>query len=351
MSAAVGAGACVLACAMVALAPGAAAPAVPLSARIAEARANYARMEAQSPAAKTLLDGLNLEQRLSDDGDELQATPPPDFPAADWDETIRDAAEADVDLVAQLENKPAPFALEPGLHEHIVRSAVDGVLDAVGTYVPGEPANAVVVILHGNPQSEAELLGQPYLRRLADKSGTILIAPYGRGYYNFRGPATADFYGLLLMLQKMPELAGLHFYLAGYSMGGFTAYMIGPGAPAKWHGVLDISGALVGSATDGVMHHWAHTRIYIVHGDRDQSIPVRYAVDGASFLYDNQIPVSYYSVTAGSHSIRTLLPALGRAWADMLSGKVSDSEITMLARDREGADLPLQTPPAKMMLP
>lgn len=64
------------------------------------------------------------------------------------------------------------------------------------------PANlptprSVAIVLHGNPETEADLLSQPYLRSLADETGTILPV--------------------------------------GYSMGGFSVFKIGPAAPVKWN--------------------------------------------------------------------------------------------------------------------
>lgn len=92
-------------------------------------------------------------------------------------------------------------------------------------YVPaalksGPPA-PLVVVLHGNPQTEAELLGQPFLRRLADRTGSILVAPFGRGIYDFAEPAASDLYDLLDAAQRALPVDRRRSYLVGYSMGGF----------------------------------------------------------------------------------------------------------------------------------
>jgi poly(3-hydroxybutyrate) depolymerase len=67
-------------------------------------------------------------------------------------------------------------------------------------YVPPTvPATraSLAIVLHGNPQTEAELLGKPALRRVADSTGTILVAPFGRGIYDFEEPAATDVYDLV----------------------------------------------------------------------------------------------------------------------------------------------------------
>ena len=311
------------------------APADAIGARLHDARATYERILATNPQAAGILAGLHLDDRLKDDGDMLAMQRPQDITAAVWDQTLFEQIALDSSLVDQLAAGPMPFMLGTGLHEHIIRSATDGGLDAVATYVPAVPARAVAIVLHGNPQTEAQILGQPYLRSLADESGTILIAPYGRGSYDFRGTPLLDFYGLLELVKGLPALAKLPFYLVGYSMGGFTAYMIGPEAPVAWNGVLDISGALVGSASSAVLKHWRHTRIYVVHGGKDTSIPTRFGRNTAIFLFNSGIDVSYYEQGGAGHYLRELAPTVREAWNDMLKGVVRNGAAARLARDNQ----------------
>lgn len=324
---------------------GQAATSTSLRDEIRAARASYDGILARYPQAAQALKGLHLPQRLDDDAAALDAKVPDGFSEADWQATLSTLVGLDTNLVDQLAGSPSSFSLEVGLHEQIVRSAVDRGLDAVGVYVPATHIQSVAIVIHGNPQTESELLAQPYLRILADETGTILIAPYGRGSYDFEGPPTADLYGLTLLLQRIPALATLPFYLVGYSMGGFTAYKIGPDAPITWSGVLDISGSLVGSASAQVRKRWQHTRIYVVHGGNDTSIPTRFARDTAVFLFNSGIPVSYYEQGGAGHYLRELMPSVGRAWHDMLAGTVRDGAAAQLARD-------LQQPlPSSMAVP
>ena len=153
------------------------------------------------------------------------------------------------------------------------------------------------------------------------------------------------------LLKQMPQLASLKFYLVGYSMGGFTAYMLGPTAPIAWNGVLDISGSLVGSASGGVLKHWQHMRIYVVHGGNDTSIPTRFSRDTAIFLYQSGIPVSYYEVGGAGHALRELAPSIDTAWHDMMRGIVRDGPAAQLARDLARSVPPNPAPPAKMDRP
>ena len=109
-------------------------------------------------------------------------------------------------------------------------SRVDRTWQLVAVYVPPlRPARApLAIVLHGNPQTEAELLAPPWLRRLADRTGTILVAPYGRGIYDYAEPAATDVYDLLTAVQEALPVDRGRTYLAGYSMGGFSVFKIGP---------------------------------------------------------------------------------------------------------------------------
>ncbi len=105
-------------------------------------------------------------------------------------EAARPRDDADVQAVEEIvAGAPAPLRATPGLHEVLVPSRVDNRWQLVAVYVPPslKPGKAPLAIaLHGNPESESHLLGMPYLRRLADSTGTIVVAPVGRGIYDLK---------------------------------------------------------------------------------------------------------------------------------------------------------------------
>ena len=130
-----------------------------------------------------------------------------------------------------------------GLAETLVRSSRDGTMQPVSVYVPatysGARAAPLMLLLHGRPQSESQLLAPDFLHKLADATGTILVAPWGRGYYDFRG-SSSDVYDALHAALDAFRIDGRKKYLAGYSMGGFSVFevatahpMIGRPSPAS----------------------------------------------------------------------------------------------------------------------
>jgi predicted esterase len=266
---------------------------------------------------------MDYYQRLVDDQDLFSNEPTPDGYSDDaWKVTTQSIADLDVSLANQLiTHAYRPMASIRGLGETLVRSSVDGTMQPVAvyvpsTYVPGKAA-ALIVFLHGNPQSETALLAPAYVRQLAEANGTILIAPYGRGYYDFRG-STSDVYDAFdAAMQAFTTDPRKHF-LVGYSMGGFSVFEVAPVRANAWAAVMCISGGLLGTDAPKVVAFMRNTPFYVLTGSKDQSIPTIYPTIAAEYLGSQGIPVSFYSLPAGFHRLISLTPILGLAWADML---------------------------------
>jgi pimeloyl-ACP methyl ester carboxylesterase len=308
---------------------------------IAEAVQRYEAARAKVEAELGVDAATDFHRRLFDDL-ELQQTPAPEhYAPADWTETVASITRLDMEAVDQLvSGTPAPLRAVPGLHEVLVPSRIDKTWQLVAVYVPSnaKPQRApLAVVLHGNPQTEAELLGQPYLRRLADRTGTIVVAPYGRGIYDYAEPAGTDVYDLLGAVQSAFGVDRGRTYLAGYSMGGFSVFKIGPRGGYRWAGVLCISGAILNSGVRPVSIAWHDMRLYVVTGAHDASIPTKYGEQTAGYLAGLGLPVSFYEEGTGTHALRTLTPSLERAWDDMHAGVTRPESVPVA---RSGFTLP-----------
>lgn len=288
---------------------------------VTEALQRFDAMRARMAAELGADVAADFRRRLFDDLERQQMRAPDNYPPADWAEAVSNIAALDAEAVDQLvAGTPAPLRTTPGLHEALVRSRVDGTWQLVAIYVPpgAKPQRApLAIVLHGNPQTEAELLGPPVLRRLADRTGTILVAPFGRGIYDYAEPAATDIYDLLGTVQDAFAADRGRTFLAGYSMGGFSVFKIGPRGGYRWSGVLCISGAILNSGVRPVSIAWKDMRLYVVTGAHDDSIPTRFGEQTATYLAGLGLPVSFYEEPRGTHSLRTLVPSLERAWDDM----------------------------------
>lgn len=327
----------------------AAAPAPTIAASaIARALERYEGARARVEAELGVTEAAVLHARLFDDL-ELQAAPAPEgYSAADWADTVTSTLSLDIEAVDQLvAGAPAPLRLTPGLHEVLLPSRVDKRWQLVAVYVPPSLKQSgkapLAIALHGNPETESHLLGMPFFRRLADRTGTIVVAPYGRGIYDYEEPAATDVYDLLRAVQDAFPIDRGRTYLVGYSMGGFTVFKIGPRGGRRWSAAMCISGAILNSGVRAVSIAWQTLPIYVVTGANDGEVPTRFGEQTAAYLASAGLPVSFYEESKGTHFIRSLTPSLQRAWDDMHAALVRGENVPVV---RAGFSLPGSAPAA-----
>lgn len=273
-------------------------------------------------------------ERLNDDAALLDdPSVPQGYSAAQWSQVVREIASLDLSLATQLlRSSYVPMASIRGWGETFVRSTHDGTLQPVAVYVPAtyRPGRAapLIVMLHGRPQSETQLLAPAYIAQLADSTGTIVVAPWGHGYYNFRGSAP-DVYDALHATEQAFTIDSRKRFLAGYSMGGFSVFEVAPIHPDEWSAVMSIAGALLGSDSQRLVTLMPRTPFYVLTGTADDSIPTQYPTVTAVFLRSAGLEVSFYSEPGGIHRLVTLLPILTQAWSDMLHEVVREPPPTL----------------------
>ena len=275
-------------------------------------------------------------ERLRDDADALDdSRVPAGYTAEQWNDYVRRTATLDLSLAQQLlaGEFVAPASIR-GLGETFVKSSRDGTMQPVAIYVPASyrPARPapLLVLLHGRPQAESELLATPHVTALADETGTILVAPWGRGYYDFRGSGE-DVYDALHAAQSAFAIDPRKQFLAGYSMGGFSVFEVAPLHPAQWAAVMSIAGSLLDSNAQRVQTTLRRTPFYILTGTNDDSIPTQFPTASAMYLANEGLDVSFYSLPGGTHRLVSLFPILSQAWHDMLAGVVRTPQLGFAA--------------------
>jgi poly(3-hydroxybutyrate) depolymerase len=270
---------------------------------------------------------MDYYDRLVDDAALLGERPPSPYPPELWENTVRAASQLDLSLAMQLLQRTyQPMADIRGLGETLVRSSKDGTMQPVAVYVPtsysAQKPVALALFLHGNQQAESHLLAPQYLRDLAERSGTIVVAPYGRGAYDFRG-VESDVDDAYRAAGQAFAIDPRRRYLAGYSMGGFSVFRLAPLHPAEWTAIMSIAGSLLQSRSGRLLSTMPeNVRYYIVTGSQDDNVPTVWPTATAIFLRDTGRPVSFYSQRDGTHALFTLQPAIAQAWNDMERGVV-----------------------------
>jgi acetyl esterase/lipase len=273
---------------------------------------------------------MDYYQRLLDDADLLNTTAPSYYTAEQWQHSVQGFSQLDLSLARQLLTQSyQPMESIRGLGETFVRSSKDGTMQPVAVYVPSgyskdKPA-PLLVFLHGRLESESRLIAPQFIEDVAERTGTIVVAPYGRGYYDFRGSAS-DVYDAFDAAARAFTIDPHKRYLAGYSMGAFSAFTIAPMHPEDWAAVMCIAGSLLGSRSQLIESKMRGTRFYVLTGARDEIVPTLFPTLTAIFLRDVGIPVTFYSQADGTHLLYSLRSILSQAWSDMESGVVRSPE-------------------------
>src|SRR5580658_992783 len=163
---------------------------------------------------------MDYYQRLLDDADLLNAAPPSYYTAEQWQHSVQGFSQLDLSLARQLlAGSYQPMESIRGLGETLVRSSKDGTMQPVAVYVPSgyskdKPA-PLLVFLHGRLESESRLIAPQFIEDVAERTGTIVVAPYGRGYYDFRG-SESDVYDAFDAATQAFAIDPRKRYLAGY---------------------------------------------------------------------------------------------------------------------------------------
>lgn len=241
--------------------------------------------------------------------------------------SLRSASLLDLSLATQLlDGSYQKLASIRGLGETLVRSSKDATLQPVAVYVPthyspAQPA-ALMVFLHGNQQAESHLLAPQYLQDIAEQTDTIVVAPYGRGAYDFAG-AESDVYDAFEAATRAFTIDSRRHYLAGYSMGGFSVFRLAPLHPSDWTALMSVAGSLLASRGSELLTAMPeNVRYYILTGKRDDNVPTLWPTSTAIFLREAGRAVAFYSQADGTHSMTTLQPIVVQAWSDMVRGVV-----------------------------
>jgi predicted esterase len=269
---------------------------------------------------------MDYYDRLVADAALLHQAPPAGYPPDAWRTAIRAESQLDLSLAQQLLARAyRPMAQIRGLGETLVRSSKDGTMQPVAVYVPRgySPAHpaAALVFLHGRDQAESHLLASSSVQDLAERTDTIVVAPYGRGSYDYDG-AENDVYDALDAVQRAFSIDSRKRYLAGYSMGGFSVFRIAPLHPSDWTAIMSIAGSLLASRGPRVLATMARARFYVLTGFHDDNVPTAYPTATAIYLRDAGFAVAFYSQPDGTHALRSLGPILSQAWNDMERGIV-----------------------------
>ena len=208
-------------------------------------------------------------------------------------------------------------------------SGIDGSLQyyAVTPQLNGTKENAALFLsVHG---AGVEAIGQARAYKSKDW-GTLVAATNRRPRgFNWEDWGRLDALEVLKIAKQKFKPDPQHIYLTGHSMGGHGTWFLGATYPDKWAAIAPCSGYAslkdYGSA-DGripdssnqpveqlllragdqsdvpkLAYNYKPLGVYILHGDSDRVVPVRYARQMRSILGDFHPDFNYYEYPGGEH--------------------------------------------------
>jgi hypothetical protein len=149
----------------------------------------------------------------------------------------------------------------PGYYERVMstdpaisgESGQHGILQPYGLYVPPgvnvDRPVASTTYLHGSGSAASlePVVIPELMRALGDQRGTVVIAPQGRtGLSMWEGAAIGDVFAARRDAARVVRLDRTHSTLAGYSMGGYGAFLLASLFPDRFAATWSLEGLIGG---------------------------------------------------------------------------------------------------------
>lgn len=230
--------------------------------------------------------------------------------------------------------KSVPTGLLPGRSIRVAGDTLSYGLYVPPGYDPSRPY-PLIICLHG-----AGFTGDTYLDRWQPRLGEdyILACPTleDADWWTRRGETLV--LAVLSELSRTYHLDPDRVYLTGMSNGGVGTYVIGLNHPDRFAALIPMAGALP-TALFPLLDNARNTPLYIIHGAKDQVMPVQNSRDVAVYLKRNGYPVVYrehdrvHPMAGGHFFPREDLPDL-LAWLKTRSRMAEPREVAVV-RDRD----------------
>ncbi|UCE39876.1 MAG: prolyl oligopeptidase family serine peptidase [Candidatus Aminicenantes bacterium] len=217
------------------------------------------------------------------------------------------------------ERKPAFFPLgSVGRYAHL--SEIDGTLQPYSIYVPKdydeEVPTALFVVLHGSGVDEvnyalnmAQIISQARMKLQTPKM--IMIAPQARGFSDwYLGNSGQDVIECINHVKSLYNIDQKNIIIHGFSMGGYGAWRLSLLYPDLFKAAVILSGAisppphLKGEDVIDLIDKTTGKKLnyFIVHGAKDNAVPVESSRKAVQKLKEKGIPHEYIEVKDAYHT-------------------------------------------------
>jgi predicted esterase len=209
-------------------------------------------------------------------------------------------------------NRGMPALFPPGKIARLAHhSELDNTLQPYSVFVPESYEENVpiplFVSLHGSGVDERRTI-QYITRALRNKLNCIILSPKARGLSDwYLADSGKDVLECIGHLRKLYNIDERNVILDGFSMGGYGAWRLGLLYPDLFKAVIIRSGAvaapfhLKGDKIVDLIDKGKGLNIFIVHGDKDNAVPVENARKAVEKLNKLGIEYRYIEVEGAAH--------------------------------------------------
>jgi len=208
-------------------------------------------------------------------------------------------------ILDDLEGGRDPFAGRHGDFHWAYRSPADQTLQPYRLFVPatydGATPAPLVIALHGAGGDENDFFdgyNESPLKPEAERLGFLVVCPKGRAPDSgYRGAAERDVFDVLAEVRREYRIDPRRIYLMGHSMGAFAAWRLGAEHPDLFASL----GLISGGGDPGEASKLRDIPQYVVHGARDQVVPVARSRSMVEALRKAGAPVVYVELPEAGH--------------------------------------------------
>jgi len=191
------------------------------------------------------------------------------------------------------------------------RSKIDNTLQPYSIFIPESYEKNVptplFVSLHGSGVDEKRTI-QYVTRVLQNRLNCVILSPKARGLSDwYLGDSGRDVIECIDHLKKLYNIDERNIILDGFSVGGYGAWRLGLRYPDLFKAVIIRSGAVAapfhlrGDMIIDLLDKGKGLNIFIVHGDKDNAVPVENARKAVEKLNKLGIKHSYIEVKGAAH--------------------------------------------------
>lgn len=165
----------------------------------------------------------------------------------------------------------------------------------------GEPL-PLLVVLHGKWVDQNAWFDYTPVKNYAQQRGFVVIAPYARGDYFYRGPGEQDVLDLIQEAQTLVSIDSSRIYLMGHSMGGWGTWWLGLRHPDMFAAICPMSGM----APLDLIENAKYLAPIVIHDSTDNIVPVKNSREAVDELEKKGIPHQYIEPAHYGHDSKMI---------------------------------------------